>query len=100
MVDTTTFHILLDHSSAAFDYTKTLGYDLILSGHAHGGVIRLPIVGGLIDNRNFFFPKYSSGVYTHQNSTLISNRGLGDTDLPRFNNNPEIILITLEQTKP
>lgn len=93
-LDTTTFNILLHHSSEAFAYTKVLGFDLILSGHGHGGVIRLPLIGGLIGNSRFL-PDYDYGVYTSDTSTMIASAGLGDAKVPRFNNPPEIVLITL-----
>lgn len=93
-LDTSAFNILLHHSSEAFAYTKVLGFDLILSGHGHGGVIRLPLIGGLIGNSGFL-PDYDYGIYTSGTSTLISSAGLGDAKVPRFHNPPEIVLITL-----
>ncbi len=93
-LDTTVFNILLHHSSEAFGYTKVLGFDLILSGHGHGGVIRLPLIGGLIGNSGFL-PDYDYGVYTSGTSTMIASAGLGDAKVPRFHNPPEIVLITL-----
>lgn len=93
-LDTSAFNILLHHSSEAFAYTKVLGFDLILSGHSHGGIIRLPLIGGLIGNSGFL-PDYDYGVYTSGTSTMIASAGLGDAKVPRFHNPPEIVLITL-----
>lgn len=93
-LDTSAFNILLHHSSEAFAYTKVLGYDLILSGHCHGGVIRLPLIGGLIGNSGFL-PDFDYGVHTFGTSTMIASAGLGDAKVPRFHNPPEIVLITL-----
>lgn len=93
--DETHFNILLYHGSDFFDLIAPFGYDLVLSGHIHGGVVRLPPVGGLLGADGSFFPKYDCGMYTIQNSTLISSAGLGNADIPRFNNNPELVLITL-----
>lgn len=90
-----TFNILLYHASDFFDLIAPFNYDLILSGHIHGGVVRLPIVGGLLSADGSLFPKYDRGKYTMQHSTLIVSAGLGDASIPRFYNNPEIVLITL-----
>lgn len=89
------FNILLYHASDFFDLIAPFNYDLILSGHIHGGVVRLPIVGGLLSADGSLFPKYDRGKYTMQHSTLIVSAGLGDASIPRFYNNPEIVLITL-----
>lgn len=89
------FNILLYHASDFFDLIAPFNYDLVLSGHIHGGVVRLPIVGGLLNADGSWFPKYDRGMYTIQTSTLIASAGLGDASLPRFYNNPEIVLITL-----
>lgn len=89
------FNILLYHASDFFDLIAPFHYDLVLSGHIHGGVVRLPIVGGLLNADGSWFPKYDRGMYTIQPSTLIASAGLGDASLPRFYNNPELVLITL-----
>lgn len=93
--DPSYFNILLYHGSDCFDLISPFGYDLVLSGHTHGGLIRLPFVGGLITNTGAIFPKYAGGAYTQGVSTLISSRGLGDAALPRFYNRPELVVITL-----
>lgn len=92
-----TFNILMYHSSEAFSTIKGHGYDLVFSGHTHGGIIRLPFVGGVIGNSGSLFPKYSSGVYDESQSKLVSSRGLGDTKLKRFYNPPEIVSVTLKK---
>lgn len=93
--NTNNFNILLYHASDYFDLIAPYNYDLVLSGHLHGGVIRLPIVGGLLGADGKFFPKYDKGMFQLANSTLIASSGLGDAKLPRFYNDPEIVLITL-----
>ncbi len=93
----TKFNILLAHDASEFQATSLFGYNLILSGHTHGGIVRLPLIGGLINNNGSFFAEYDSGPYQLNGSTLISNRGLGDSVLPRFYNRPEVVCITLEQ---
>lgn len=93
----TKFNILLAHDASSFQATSQFGYNLILSGHTHGGIIRLPFIGGLINNDGSLLAEYESGSYQLNGSTLISNRGLGDSVLPRFFNRPEVVCITLEQ---
>ncbi len=93
--DESKFNILLYHCSNYFYLINEYGYDLVFSGHTHGGIIRLPFVGGLIDNGGDYFPKYDGGIYIENNSTLISSRGLGDADAPRFYNPPEVVCVTL-----
>lgn len=95
------FTILLNHSSQDFAFTKELGYNLVFSGHTHGGIIRLPIIGGVLGNNgDLLFPKYDSGVFTENGTTMYSNRGLGNSVIPRFNNNPEIICVELLSESP
>lgn len=91
------YSILLYHNAGAFEVTSQLNYNLILSGHTHGGIIRLPFIGGLINPDISLGAEYESGHYTLNNSTLISNRGLGDSVIPRFYNSREIVSITLRK---
>lgn len=94
-IDTSKFNILLYHASSAFDEISDMGYDVVLSGHGHGGVIRLPFVGGMIGNDKNLFPKYDGGAFIKNGTTLFSSRGLGDTKIPRFYNPPEVVMIVL-----
>lgn len=97
------FNILLYHGADFFDLISEYNYDLILSGHIHGGVIRLPFVNkGLLGNTGDFFPQYVSGIYQNesQTSTMIVSRGLGDSSIPRFYNRPELVCITLKPLTP
>lgn len=87
--------ILLDHYPQ-IDQLARYEYDIILSGHLHGGVIRLPYLGGLINNNGSLFPEYSGGEYTLGKSTMFVSKGIGDTLIPRINNKPEIVCITLK----
>ena len=71
--------------------------DLILSGHGHGGLIRIPFVGGLIGTEMNLFPTYDAGVFSGGTYQMVVSRGLGGAPrYPRLLNNPEIVLITLE----
>ena len=71
-------------------------YDLVLTGHAHGGQFRIPFVGGLYAPAQGAFPKYDSGLYTKGTTNMIVSRGLGNSAFPfRINNTPEIVIVTL-----
>ncbi len=94
--ETGRFNILLYHCSDYFDLISDYGYDIIFAGHSHGGIIRLPFIGGVIGNSGDYFPDYAGGVFVENNCTLFANRGLGDAEFPRFYNPPEIISITLK----
>lgn len=96
--NTTMFNILLYHGTDKFDGIASYNYDLVLSGHTHGGIVCLPFIGGIISNQKELFPKYDSGVYTSGLSTMISSRGLGDASIPRFHNPREVICITLHHS--
>jgi len=98
-IDPSSFSLALYHYSNQFESFFNYGFDLILSGHTHGGVIRLPFVGGVIGNGETFFPKYDAGEFTLSSTTMISSRGLGDANIPRFHNRPELVCITLQSTK-
>lgn len=91
------FQILLAHNPLYFDTYANWGADLTLSGHIHGGMIRIPFIGGLLSPERTFFPKYSTGKYEKENSTLIVNRGLGNGTINlRVFNHPEITVIQLK----
>ena len=71
--------------------------DLVLTGHAHGGQFRLPLIGGLIAPNQGLFAKYDDGLYSEGNTNMIVSRGLGNSIIPfRFNNRPEVVLIELK----
>lgn len=89
------FCILLSHRNNMLDPYAETGADLVLSGHAHGGQIRLPWIGGVYAGG--LFPKYDGGVYTKENTTLVVSRGLGNSLFPfRVNNPPELVFVTLK----
>lgn len=94
------FNILMAHHPEYFDFYVSDGYDLVFSGHAHGGQIRLPFIGGVIAPGQGFFPEYDSGVYTDKNTSMIVSRGIGNSLFPfRVNNRPEIIIAELNKTE-
>ena len=90
------YTLLLSHRPELFDLYVDTGIDLVFSGHAHGGQFRLPFVGGLVAPNQGFFPKYDAGLFTEENTTMLVSRGVGNSIIPvRFNNRPEIIIVTL-----
>ena len=88
------YNILLAHDPLYFEEYSSLGYDLAVSGHVHGGIIRLPGLGGLLSPDFSFFPKYDSGMYTEDGFSMIVSRGLGTHTFPvRIGNPAEIVEI-------
>ncbi len=93
-----TFKILLSHRPEMISFYSTQDVDLVFSGHAHGGQIRLPVINGLFSPNQGFFPKYAEGVITQGNTKMIVSRGLGNTSIAplRLFNRPEVIIVTLK----
>lgn len=97
LINRNEYNILLVHTPFYFEEYEKWGADLILAGHVHGGIIRLPIVGGLLSPNRHFFPKYDLGKYNKNDSTMIVTKGLGGSKvLVRINCKPEIVKITLK----
>ena len=91
------YNILLYHDPYCFDEAALMDYDLMLSGHVHGGVIRLPLIGSLLERTGI--EPFTKGVYTRRAATMVVSGGLGSHEtLPRFFNDPEVVIITLEAT--
>lgn len=91
------FTILLAHSPFAFEAYEKWGADYVLCGHVHGGVVRLPLVKGVLSPERKFFPEYSAGVFTKNKTTMVVSRGLGKFRL--FNPSEIVIIDFKEQTK-
>ena len=91
------YRILLSHHPEDFGNYVAGNYNLVLCGHAHGGQIRLPFIGGLFAPGQGLFPKYDSGSYAQADMQMIVSRGIGNSSFPlRFGNPPEVILIVLK----
>ena len=91
------FTILLAHRPELIDEYSKWEIDLVLSGHAHGGQIRLPGIGGLYAPGQGFFPKYTSGNYTVGDTEMIVSRGIGNSAFPlRVNDRPEVVIVTFK----
>lgn len=93
------FWMLLAHRNDRFESQYSLlGADLVLSGHGHGGIIRLPFTDGLLSTDRTFFPSYTAGFYETNGSCLFVTRGLGNSGPSvRLFNRPEIAVLTLHK---
>lgn len=100
--DTDKFTILLSHCPEYYFWgVDEVGVDLMLSGHTHGGQVIIPFKGGLYAPEQGYFPKYDYGVFYEEMATLVVSRGLGSSSqaVPRFNNPPEILCLTLTEVQ-
>ncbi len=88
------FQILLAHSPLFHEAYAHWGADLALSGHFHGGTIRLPVFGGVVTPQLQFFNPYCGGIFYRENRAMIVSRGLGTHSVNiRLNNKPELVVI-------
>lgn len=93
------FWLLLAHRNDRFPgQYSLLGADLVLSGHGHGGIIRLPFTDGLLSTDRTLFPSYTAGLYEENGSCLFVTRGLGNSGPSlRLFNRPEVAAVTLHK---
>ncbi len=97
-LDSKKLRIVLAHEPQYLTNYARTKVDLVLTGHAHGGQVRLPFIGGLIAPDQGLFPKYTSGTYIENDTTMIVSRGLGNSLIPvRIFNRPEIVMIELHK---
>ncbi len=90
------YTVLLSHRPELFDTYVASGVDLVLAGHAHGGQVRLPFLGGVVAPGQGLFPAYDAGLYTEGDTNMVVSRGIGNSIIPfRVNNRPELVLVTL-----
>lgn len=97
-IDDDHYTILLTHRPELIELYRQYPFDLILSGHAHGGQWRLPgVVNGLFAPDQGFLPEYAGGVYKLPDTTMIVSRGLARESIPvpRIFNRPELVIVTL-----
>lgn len=92
------FTLLLSHRPEMLDLYAKEKINLVLTGHAHGGQIRIPFVGGMIAPNQGILPTYTAGQFIENDTTMIVSRGLGNSLFPlRVNNRPELVIATLQQ---
>lgn len=90
------YQVLLAHNPEYFKEYAAWGADLTLSGHIHGGIVRLPFLGGVISPAIRFFPKYDGGLFEEYDATMVLGRGLGThTPKVRMFNPAELLVIEL-----
>ena len=99
--NTDSLKIMLSHRPDSFifgDASKVWDVDLVISGHNHGGQVVIPFLGGLYGGDQGWFPEYIHGMYQKDNILLFETSGLGSDKqkLPRFNNPPEIAVLTIK----
>ena len=93
-----TFTVLLSHRPEQFDAYVNQEIDVVFTGHAHGGQIRLPFIGGLVAPAQGVFPKYTAGTFEEDETFMVVSRGLGNSVFPfRIFNLPELIVMELQR---
>lgn len=94
------FQLLIAHNPVYFDAYADWGADLVVSGHVHGGIMRLPFLGGVLSPSLTLFPRYDGGIFREHGSTMILSRGLSSHTIPiRIFNPGELIVIELKPDK-
>ncbi|MGN1312150.1 MAG: metallophosphoesterase [Bacilli bacterium] len=95
--DKNSYSILLSHRPELFNTYVDNEIDLVLTGHAHGGQIGIPFIGGLVAPNQGLFPEYTSGTFKEENTSMIISRGIGNSIIPfRINNRPELVIVELK----
>ena len=96
--DADKLHILIAHNPIYFEEYANWGADLVVSGHVHGGIVRVPFLGGVISPAISLFPKYDGGLYKKGKSTMILSRGLGTHTIHvRLFNPCELVVIKVRK---
>lgn len=94
-----TFTLLMAHRPELIELYAAAGFDLVVSGHAHGGQVRIPLlVNGLCAPNQGWFPPYAGGMYRREGTTMIVSRGLSTQrqyGVPRIFNRPELVVIEI-----
>lgn len=94
------FVILLSHRPELFKMYCEQEVDLVLTGHVHGGQVRIPYIGGIIGPGQGILPDYDAGLYEADDTKMILSRGLGQSIVPfRVNNPPELVVLELKSRK-
>jgi predicted MPP superfamily phosphohydrolase len=93
-----TFNILLAHRPELIENYAKYNFDLVMSGHSHGGQVRIPpFVNGFFAPDQGWFPKYAGGRYKADNVTMVVSRGLGfDERVPRVFNPPDVVVVDIK----
>ena len=93
------FRIVLSHFPLKFEEYQKYKFDLQLSGHAHGGQWRLPIIGGLYSPDQGLLPHYDAGMFEADDRVMVVSRGLGNSEFPlRLFNYPEVVCVNVTKS--
>ena len=93
-------NLLIAHNPDYFPEYVKWGANLVLSGHVHGGIMRLPVFGGVISPSYRLFPKYDGGIFRENGAVMLLGRGMGSHTLPfRFFNPAQLYAVTLKPGK-
>lgn len=96
--NTNEYNIFLAHNPEYFEDYASWGANLTFSGHVHGGIMRLPFLGGVISPKMELFPKYDKGIFEILGKYMILSSGLGSHTIKfRINNLPELVLVILDR---
>ncbi|WP_164995876.1 metallophosphoesterase [Miniphocaeibacter massiliensis] len=96
LVEKDKFNILLSHRPELFKEYVNSGVDLVFSGHAHGGQVRIPFIGAIFAPNQGFLPEYTDGIYKEKETTMVVSYGIGSSLIPvRIFAKPEIILLEI-----
>uniref|UniRef100_UPI0025D8E43F metallophosphoesterase n=1 Tax=Eubacterium sp. TaxID=142586 RepID=UPI0025D8E43F len=94
--DDSFYTILLSHRPEVYNVYVNKKIDLVFTGHAHGGQIRIPFIGGVVAPNQGLFPKYTSGLFRNDETAMVISRGIGNSILPfRINNRPELVVVNI-----
>ena len=89
-------NVVLSHRPSLMEEYGESGADLVFSGHAHGGQVRMPLIGPLFAPDEGVFPRYTAGAYQAGETWVVVSRGLGNgTPFPRLWNAPELVVVTM-----
>lgn len=98
-IDSGCYSILIAHNPDYFPVYAEYGADLVLSGHVHGGIARLPLLGGVISPALRLFPRYDGGLFKIKDKIMVLGRGLGTHTFPiRFFNPGELVEVTISSS--
>ncbi len=94
--DSSRYSILLSHRPEAFEEYVSSGFDLVFTGHAHGGQFRFPGIGGIFAPGQGLLPEYDAGEFRSGRTTMIVSRGVGNSIMPlRIGNPPEVVVLDI-----
>ncbi|MBQ8956379.1 MAG: metallophosphoesterase [Lachnospiraceae bacterium] len=95
-IDNKYFNVLIAHDPQYFEAYSDYGPELVLSGHMHGGVVRIPFLGGLVSPKLKLFPDYTAGLFERKETKMIVSKGLGmHTIKVRVNNPTELVIVDI-----